>query len=151
MLAEMEEILRYLMKYCSFLYSPNRFRFVDSGSSDSFGNAFLVLEHEELRLQFVKDRGQIFLDFQHTSKNHKDDWFSIDIVKQMVTGKIEPSAEMDSEKAEFLKTNLDRIEQLFFAANLEGTIKRLRELERARAKRLFPRTYRYERDEKERV
>lgn len=135
---EMEEILRYLMKHCSFLYSPNRFRFVDSGSSESFGNAFLVLEHEELRLQFVKDRGQIFLDFQPTSKNHKGEWFSIDIIKQMVTGEIETSAEMDSEKAEFLKTNLDEIKLLFSTANMEATIKKLRELERARAKRLFP-------------
>jgi 3-isopropylmalate dehydratase small subunit len=135
---EMEEILRYLMKHCSFLYSPNRFRFVDSGSSESFGNAFLVLEHEELRLQFVKDRGQIFLDFQPTSKNHKGEWFSIDIIKQMVTGEIETSAEMDSEKAEFLKTNLDEIKLLFSTANMEATIKKLRELECARAKRLFP-------------
>jgi len=134
----MEEILRYLMKYCSFLYSPNQFRFVDSHSSESFGNALLVLEHEDLRVQFVRDRGQIFLDFQPTSKKSKRDWYSIDIVKQLVTGKIEPSAEMDSEKAEFLKNNLDKIEQLFSTANMESTIKKLRELERARAKRLFP-------------
>ncbi len=138
MLVEMEEILRYLMKHCSFLYAPNLFRFVDSGSSESFGNAFLVLEHEDLRLQFVRDRGQIFLDFQPTSKKHKSNWFSIDIIQQMVTGKIETSAEMDSEKEEFLKTNLDKIEQLFSTANMDSTIKKLRELERARAKRLFP-------------
>jgi len=98
----------------------------------------LVLEHEDLRLKFVRDRGQIFLDFQPTSKKSKRDWFSIDIVKQLVTGKIEPSAELDSEKAEFLKNNLDKIEQLFSTANMESTIKNLRELERARAKRLFP-------------
>lgn len=134
----MEDILQYLMKHCSFLYSPNRFRFVDSGSSESFGNAFLVLEHEDLRLRFVKDRGQIFLDFQPTSKKQKGEWFSIDIVKQMVTGEIEPSAEMDSKKAKFLKTNLDEIEQLFSTVNMESTIKKLKELERARAKRLFP-------------
>lgn len=138
MFVEMEDILQYLMKHCSFLYSPNLFRFVDSGSSESFGDAFLVLEHEELRLQFVKDRGQIFLDFQSTSKKQKDEWFSIDIVKQMVTGEIEPSAEMDSKKAKFLKTNLDEIEQLFSTVNMESTIKKLKELERARAKRLFP-------------
>lgn len=134
----MEDILRYLMKNCSFLYSPNQFRFVDSGSSESFGNAFLVLEHDDLRLQFVKDRGQIFLDFQPKSKKNKSNWFSIDIVKQLITGKIEPSAEMDSEKAEFLKTNLDKIEKLFSTANMENTIKKLRQLERERAKRLFP-------------
>ncbi|MHA2430245.1 MAG: hypothetical protein ACXACC_04330 [Promethearchaeota archaeon] len=56
----------------------------------------------------------------------------------MVTGEIETSAEMDSEKAEFLKTNLDEIKLLFSTANMEATIKKLRELECARAKRLFP-------------
>lgn len=56
----------------------------------------------------------------------------------MVTGEIEPSAEMDSKKAKFLKTNLDEIEQLFSTVNMESTIKKLKELERARAKRLFP-------------
>lgn len=134
---EMEEILRYLMKHCSFLYSPNQFRFVDSGSSESFGNAFLVLEHKDLRLKFIKDRGQLFLDFQPTSSNRKMDWFSIDIVKQLVTGNIEPSSEMDTDKAKFLKSNLDEIQRLFSTANLKGTLKKLRELERARAKRLF--------------
>jgi len=54
-----------------------------------------------------------------------------------VTSKIEISAEMDSEKAEFLKANLYKIEQLFSTANMESTIKKLRELEHARAKRLF--------------
>ena len=137
-LVKIEEILQYLMKHCSFLYKLNRFRFVDSGSSESFGNAFLILEHEDLRLQFVRDRGQIFLDFQPTRKKHKSNWFSIDIIKRMVTGKIETSAEMDSEKVEFLKTNLDKIEQLFSTANMESTIEKLRELERTRAKRLFP-------------
>ena len=80
----MDEILRYLKKHCSFLYSPNQFRIVDSGSSESFGNEFLVLEHEEMQMKFVNDRDQIFLDFQPTIKKRKNDWFSIDIVKQMI-------------------------------------------------------------------
>ncbi len=133
----MEEIHQYLMKHCSFLYLPNQFRFVESDSSESLGNAFLVLEHKDLRLKFIKDRGQLFLDFQPTSSNRKKDWFSIDIVKQLVTGNIEPSAEMDIEKAKFLKSNLDEIKRLFSTTNLEDTLKKLRELERARAKRLF--------------
>jgi hypothetical protein len=133
----MEEILQYLMKNCSFLYSPNQFRFVDSDSSESFGNAFMVLEHKDLRLKFIKDRGQLFLDFQPTSSTRKLDWFSIDIVMQLVTGNIEPSSQMDAAKAKFLKSNLDEIQRRFSKANLEGTLKKLRELERQRAKRLF--------------
>jgi hypothetical protein len=134
----MEEILQYLKKHCSFLYSPYKFQIVESQSSESFGNALVILEDEDLSLQFVKDRDQLFLDFQPTSKKHKKEWFSIDIVKQLITGNIEPSAEMDSEKIEFLKTHLDEIKRLFARNILENTIRKLKELERARAKRLFP-------------
>lgn len=103
-------------------------------SSESFGNAFLILEHENLRLRFIKDRDQLFLDFQSTTKNRKNEWFSIDIVKQLITDKIEPSSEMDSEKAEFLRTNLDEIQRLFSPTNIENTFKKLKELERERMK-----------------
>lgn len=126
------------MKHCSFLYSQNKFRFVDSDVSESFENALLVLEHENLCLRFVKDRDQIFLDFKPANKKGEKYWFSIDIVKQLVTGKIEDSAKMDSEKAVFLKANIDEIEQLFSTTKTEDTIKKLKDLERARAKRLFP-------------
>jgi 3-isopropylmalate dehydratase small subunit len=126
------------MKHCSFLYSQKMFRFVDSEVSESFGNAFLVLKHDNLCLRFVKDRDQIFLDFKPVNKKGEKYWFSIDIVKQLVTGKIEESAEMDSEKSAFLKANIDEIEQLFSTTKTETTIKKLKDLERARAKRLFP-------------
>lgn len=132
---KMEKVLQYIKKNCSFLYSPYKFQIVESDSSESFGNALVILEDENLRLQFVKDRDQLFLDFQPTS--NKKEWFSIDIVKQLVTGNIEPSAKMDSEKAEFLKNHLDQIKHLFSPKNLTNTIKKLKDLERARAKRLF--------------
>jgi hypothetical protein len=131
----MEKVLQYIKKHCSFLYSPYKFQIVESESSESFGNALVILEDEDLRLQFVKDRGQLFLDFQPTS--NKKEWFSIDIVKQLVTGNIEPSAEIDTEKVEFLKNHLDEIKDIFSPKNLTGTIKKLKDLERARAKRLF--------------
>ena len=79
-IAIMEKILQYLKKYCSFLYSPYNFQMVESDSSESFGNALVILESGNLRLQFIKDRDQLFLDFQPTSNNKE--WFSIDIVKQ---------------------------------------------------------------------
>ena len=137
-MVKVEEILKLLMKHCSFLYSQKKFRFVDSDVSESFGNALLVLEHENLRLRFVKDRDQIFLDFKPANKKGEKYWFSIDIVKQLVTGRIEDSAELDSEKAVFLKTNIDEIEQLFSTTKTEDTIKKLKDLERDRAKVLLP-------------
>ena len=134
----MEEFRKLIMKKCAFLFSTNQFQIIDSGSSESFGNAFLILERGDLRLQFLKDRDQIFLDFQPSSKKGNLNWYSIDIVKQMITSEIEPSAELISRNLEFLKTNLDKIEQLFSKTNVDNTIKKLKQLERERAKRLFP-------------
>ena len=53
------------MKKAPFLFSETQFRVVKlEYSSEHFGNAIMVLEDEDLRIQFVKDRGQIFFDFQ---------------------------------------------------------------------------------------
>lgn len=134
----MEEFRQNIMQKCAFLFSSNPFQIIDSDSSESFGNAFLILERGDLRLQFVKDRNQIFLDFQPSSKKGKLNWYSIDVVKQMITGKIESSAEIIPRNIEFLKTNLDKIEHLFSKIYVEDTIKKLKKLERERAKRLFP-------------
>ena len=134
----MEEFIQYVKKHFSFLFSPYQFRIIESQSSESFGNALVILEYEDLLLKIVKDRDQIFLDFQPASKKSKLNWFSIDIVKQMITGKIEPSAEMNSRNVEFLKDNLDQIKQLFSKENTLDTIKVLKKLERELAKRLFP-------------
>jgi hypothetical protein len=122
----------------SFLFSPFQFRIIESQSSVSFGNAEVILKHEDLLLKIVKDRDQIFLDFQPSSKKGKLNWFSIDIVKQMITGKVEPSAEMNPRNIEFLKNNLAKIKQLFLKENTPDNIKELKKLERKRAKRLFP-------------
>ena len=133
----MEEFQQLIIKKCAFLFSSNPFQVIDSDSSESFGNAFLILERGDLRLQFVKDRNQIFLDFQPSSKKGKLYWYSIDVVKQMITGEIESSAEIITRNIEFLKTNLEKIEQLFSKNNVDDTVKKLKQLERERAKRLF--------------
>jgi hypothetical protein len=134
----MGEFTQYVKKKISFLFSPFQFRIIESQSSVSFGNAEVILKHEDLLLKIVKDRDQIFLDFQPSSKKGKLNWFSIDIVKQMITGKIEPSAEMNPRNIEFLKNNLAKIKQLFLKENTPDNIKELKKLERKRAKRLFP-------------
>ena len=134
----MEEFIQYVKKHFSYLFSPYSFRIIESQSSESFGNALIILEYEDLLLKIVKDRDQIFLDFQPASKKGKLNWFSIDIVKQMITGKIEPSAEMNPKNTEFLKNNLDKITQIFSKESTPNTIQELKKLERERAKRLFP-------------
>jgi hypothetical protein len=134
----MVEILLYLAKHCAFLFRPGWFRFVDSRVDESFGgDAYVVLASDSLRLRFVRDCGQLLLDFQSTERTGEKHWFSIDVVQRLITGEKRPSAELDAEYAAFLEENLTDIERRFGQNNLSETVKTLRELERVRAKELF--------------
>ena len=134
----MKDILQFLMAYCSFLYENNRFKFVDSRVASSFGgDAFLVLASDSLKIRFVRDRGQLFLDFQSLQHGKEADWFSIDVLHRLVTGEKQESAELTGDYASFLRENLEEIESRFSSDRLTDTVKELRKLEQTRAKELF--------------
>ena len=134
----MTEILRFLVEHLAFLYAPDRFRFVDSRTSTSFGgDAFLVLASDVLRIRLVRDRGQLFMDFQATAERDDRDWYSIDVVRRLLTGERQDTAELSPEYARFLEEHLDEIEKRFSEEELANTRKALKELERIRAKELF--------------
>jgi hypothetical protein len=60
----MEESPQYVKKNFPFLFSPHQFRIIESEPSNSFGNALVILEKENLLIKVVKDQDQIFIDFQ---------------------------------------------------------------------------------------
>jgi hypothetical protein len=132
----MTALLEFLIAHLAFLYAPGRYRIVDSESSESFGNGYLVLESDALRMQMVRDRGQLFMDFEPLS-GKGEDWFSIDVVRQLVTGEKQESSELSPDYAAFLERELGEIERRFSPAELDETVRALRELERARAKEMF--------------
>lgn len=131
----MNELLKYLMSQLSFLHSELNARFVDSISSGS--NAMILMETADLRLRLVCDRAQVFLDFQSRHRPSDDDWFSFDVVQQLITGKIIDSAEMDDEKVNFLRNHFTDISDHFSASRREETENILHRYEELRAKRLF--------------
>ena len=134
----MNEILKFLMKYCSFLYETNRFKFVDSLVSSSFGgDSLLVLASDTLRLRFVRDRGQLFLDVQSAHQKDKKRWYSIDLVWRLITGEKRQSAELNEDYAAFLRDHLDEIERRFSAHSVKETAEALGKFEQIRAKDLF--------------
>ena len=134
----MTEILRFLIEHLAFLYAPDRLRFVNSRTTASFGgDAFLDLESEALRLRLVSDRGQLFMDFQAIEQHGERDWYSIDVVRELLTGEPQASAELSPDYAEFLEHHLAEIERRFAGDALPATASALKDLERARAKRLF--------------
>ena len=135
----MAEILEFLVRYCSFLWTSGRYRIAESQIAPSFGgDAYLVISSESLRLRFVRDRGQLFLDFQEGDAVPKGDWYSIDLVRRLITGERQDTAELGEDYAVFLRYSFPEIESRFANVELVSDTKRqLHDLERIRAKELF--------------
>jgi hypothetical protein len=129
----MTAILEFLVAHLAFLYAPGRYRFVDSGSVESFGNAYLDLESDTMRLRMIHDRSQLFLDFAPLDGN---DWFSLDVVRRLLTGERQESSELSPDYAAFLEREIGEIERRF-RDERDETVRALKELERVRAKELF--------------
>ncbi|MDL2320843.1 hypothetical protein LJC47_00640 [Desulfosarcina sp. OttesenSCG-928-B08] len=95
----MDEILKFILDHCSFLYKKFGFKFVDSLLSESFGgDALLVLEAHGMQIQFIRDRSQLI--FLLKPKDTKE-WCSIDIFRMMLcdvssnySGLMQPVAEL---------------------------------------------------------
>lgn len=131
----MSELLTYLVTRLSFLYNEYGARFVDSHVRGP--HASITLEAGELRLRLVRDRSQIFVDFQSTENPSEDDWFSFDMIRQLLTGEVIDSAEMDDEKAKFVNDHFEAIVEAFQSAKRKETEEKLHKYEHARAERLF--------------
>lgn len=133
----MAEILDFIVRFCSFLWLEARYRIVDSEVTLHFGgDAWLIVASETLRLMFVRDRGQLFLDFQSPASPSRD-WYSVDLVYRLLTGGKRGSAELDEEYAQFIGERLLDIESIFSDKRMPETKKRLAALERLRAKELL--------------
>jgi hypothetical protein len=134
----MNRILDFIVRFCSFLWIDARFRIIDSEATTSFGgNAFIVVASARLRLRFVADRDQLFLELQEVDAVRPKEWYSIDLIRRLVTGNRESSAVLDESYAMFLKENMLEIESLFDGERMPDTRKRLQDLKRKRAKEMF--------------
>lgn len=134
----MRALLEFLLAQCLFLFDGNRYRFVDSESSDSFGgNASITLTGESLRIRLVRERGQIFADFQPLGLRGKQDWFSIDVVRRLIIDEQSWLSIMDRDNVEFLREHLGEIEQLFLENEQKQTLATLKGIEKLRAKEIF--------------
>lgn len=134
----MDEILEFILRHCSFLYKEFECRFVDSRcSKSSGGDAFLILASDRVRFRIVRDRGQLFADFQEPTSNDDDEWFSIDIVRKHLTGESDYHSEMTLDNVGFLKNYFGEVENLFKPSSFADTRKQFHKLEAERARALF--------------
>lgn len=135
----MQEILEFIVAHCSFLWASGQYRIVESQVTRSFGgDAYLVISSNGLRLRFVRDRSQLFLDFQEGSPGPKDEWYSIDLVRRLITGERQSTAELNEDYVGFLQDFFGEIESRFSDPDvLPNTKQQLHDLKRVRAKELF--------------
>ncbi|GLI28280.1 hypothetical protein ARHIZOSPH14_25220 [Agromyces rhizosphaerae] len=133
----MNRILAFIVEHMSFLWQGARFRIVSSMvSTSNGGDAVLLAESDGVRLRFVCDRGQLFLDLQPASAR-TDEWYSIDLLRRMYTGQREASAVLDASYAAFLEEHLDELEQRFAPAAWDETLAELAILKQRRAQEMF--------------
>ena len=134
----MNEILKFLMRYCSFLYEKYGFRFIDSAISESSSDAAIILGSPDMNIRFCTERGQLLVEFQSNRYGKKNvySWYSIDVVRSLVTGEEGSNAVMDEENTNFFRDNVTTIISLFSKSNGKDTISKLKKLERIRAKAL---------------
>ena len=133
----MNKILDFLMKYCSYLYEEYDFRFTDS-LCDNSGNASITLSSSNVNIRICTERGQMVLAFQSNHYGKKDvySWYSIDIVRELMTGDKKCTTLMDKANIDFLKNNIVALLDSFSPTEAEKTIAKLKKLERIRSKDL---------------
>jgi hypothetical protein len=134
----MREILSYIVEYCSFLWD-GRYRFVESEVSPSFGGqASLLISSDALSLRFVRDRGQLFLDFQEPNPKNAKEWYSADLVRWIISGNDPGTSLLSPEFGEFLQAHFREIESRFGTVDIWPDVKnRLKEVRRLRDKKRF--------------
>jgi hypothetical protein len=131
-------ILAFIAAHMGFLWEEACFRIVGSEvTTINGGDALLVVESQSVRMRFVRDRGQLFLDLQPLEGGKPEEWFSIDLIRRLQFGRPEASAELDPGYASFVRDGLDDIEASFREPAWRSTGAKLRNLKAKRAKEMF--------------
>jgi hypothetical protein len=131
------QILAYLDDHLPFLQAGGRYRITGSREGESFGDAYVDLASEEVRLRMVRDRGQLFLDLQPVHAGDGE-WYSIDLIRRLLTGAAPRSSELDADYAAFIRDNFGAIEDLLTdREKWPETVAELKRLRRLRSKEMF--------------
>lgn len=133
----MTQILSFLAAYMGFLWEGARFRITDSVvATSNGGDSLLVVESSATRLRFVQDRTQLFLDVQAVA-GPASEWFSIDLLRRLYTGRREYSAVLDESYADFVHRHLTEIDERLGPDQWQETYRELRKLKDISAKERF--------------
>ncbi len=134
----MRQILTFLATEGAFLYEETGCRIVDSEYVATFGGTGSVtLRSTVLELTFWLDRDRLFMDVRASGSKRRSSRYSMDIIRQLLTGEVADKATMDRDNVDFLKQHFAEIEDRFNASNITATEAACKKLEIQRSKRLF--------------
>ena len=131
----MNELLQFMIQHYSFLWNDLGATFVDSQLRG--GDALLILEQGDLRIRFVRDRAQLFLEFQSRFRRPAEEWFSLEVLRYFLTGVASDNEVIDGAEAAFLRDNIGRIGEAFSRSRHKVTEKTLHEYKKTRSQRIF--------------
>ena len=133
----MPQIPTFIAAHMGYLWDGARFRIIGSEVTEANGgDSTLLVESAVLRLRFVTDKTQLFLDIQPTAGRAKD-WYSVDLVRRLFLGEREPSAVLDASYADFIGERLDDIEARFDSERWPETQTEPQQLKAVRSKEMF--------------
>jgi hypothetical protein len=114
----------------------NEFREVAEERSASFNDAFLVLYSGCVRLRVLRDRGILYIDIG--PRSNINEWYDVSLVKALLENSSLVEATDERELMAFLNRSFMQLRGLFNERNFKATQQKLKRLERARAKKMFP-------------
>jgi hypothetical protein len=93
-----------------------------------------LLDSEDVQIHFSYERGDRILYLRSLYDTNKKNWFSIDLIAQLLGSKVETGL-MDEANGVFWAENMDQILAEFQQEKAQATITKLNHLKSERAKR----------------
>ena len=103
--------------------------------SEAFGNCFVDLSGDDIRLRFVRDRSQWFVLIGPACQ--PDKWFDVDLLRQLFGSEPAETLIPVEEQVDFIRENWPRLEEAFGTDQFSGTRFQLEQYGKARAARMF--------------
>jgi len=130
-------LLRYIQENCDEVWKKDQFVMTDHVEGASFGNELIRYENSFLVIEFVNERGHYTMEFISKVSRDKNHRYSIELLRQLITGENDLRPSLDDVNGSFLRTSLSELISRFEASMIDETRKELSILEKRRAKKLF--------------
>ena|ERR1700761_1668294 len=117
----MKTLLEFILQYVGFLYLDPKYRITDSTTRGLPEiDASVSFTGEQLRWDVINDRGLIYFAAVPSIQKGTDDWFAVPLIRQYLEGGDAAGAGSPTEEANWLSTNLKRVEGLFAGEEAAG-------------------------------